>query len=73
LYVPRPIAFRRDRAEQTGSFLAAEMLALSKQNWNATQFDGGWPITVRAARQVGAILRHIPVGALVRPQYSYYI
>ena len=28
-------------------------------NWNNTQFDGYWPITVRAAREVGNILKYL--------------
>jgi len=39
-YIPRPFAFRCDQAEQTPKFLAREILALSKMNWNDTQFDG---------------------------------
>ncbi|RKH42426.1 hypothetical protein D7X12_15660 [Corallococcus sicarius] len=29
-------------------------------NWNNTQFDGGEPITVRAARSVGDIMKNLP-------------
>lgn len=41
---------------------AAEILALTKMNCNNTQFDGGEPITIRAARHVADILRHVPAG-----------
>lgn len=53
LYVPRTVEFRQEDTEQTSLFLAQEILALSKQNWNNTQFDGGWPITIRAGARGG--------------------
>lgn len=60
MYVPRPLEMTVAKAESTKHMLATEMLALSKLNWNNTQFDGGEPITVRAARQVGDILKCVP-------------
>ena len=57
MYVPRPLEMTVATSESTKHMLATEMLALSKLNWNNTQFDGGEPITVRAARQVGDILK----------------
>ena len=41
LYVPKPLGFRCDRVAETPAFLAKEILALTKMNWNNTQFDGG--------------------------------
>jgi len=51
-YVPRPLLFRCDDTVSAPAELAREILALSKMNWNATEFDGGSPITVEAARSV---------------------
>jgi hypothetical protein len=73
LYVPRPLRLRYEQVEQTPSFLARETLALSKMNWNSTQFDNRDPITIRAARQVGAILKHVPEGGILRARYAYYM
>jgi hypothetical protein len=42
-------------------------------NWNNTQFDGFDPITLRAARQVGKILKYIPIGDKMQPRYSFYL
>lgn len=60
LYVPRPLEFQLWEGDSTPRGIAAEMLSLSKLNWNNTQFDGGEPITVRAARRVGDILKCLP-------------
>jgi hypothetical protein len=73
MYVPRPFEFSVTRTETTVEQLAREMLSLSKLNWNNTQFDGGEPITVRAARRVGDILKCIPEGGAVQPSFRFYM
>lgn len=74
LYVPRPIEFELAHTDATVTEFAKELLALSKLNWNNTQFDGGEPITVRAARRVGDILKCIPTdGGLVQPSFRFYM
>lgn len=73
LYIPRPLAFRCEYTEQTSKFLAREILALTKMNWNNTQFDGGEPITIRAARQVGDILKYVPSEGEVASTYRFYM
>jgi hypothetical protein len=73
MYIPRPLELRIHHADSSPRALAAEVLALSKMNWNNTQFDGGEPVTTRVARQVGNILRHVPEGAKIQARYSYYM
>ncbi len=73
MYVPRPLELSIARAESTALQLATEMLALSKLNWNNTQFDGGEPITVRAARRVGDILKCVPEGGQVQPGFRFFM
>jgi hypothetical protein len=73
LYVPRPLGFRCDHTGATLTFLAQEILALTKMNWNNTQFDGGQPITLRAARQVGSILKCLGPNDPYEPYYRFYM
>ena len=73
LYVPRPLGFRCDRVSETSPFLAQEILALTKMNWNNTQFDGGQPITIRCARQVGQILKYFGPDDHYEPYYRFYM
>ncbi len=73
MYVPHPIMFHCDETEQTPRFLAEEILGLTKMNWNNTQFDGAEPITLKAARQVGHILRYVDESQWVEPRYSFYM
>ncbi len=73
MYVPRTILFQCERTEETPKFLANEILALTKMNWNNTQFDGGQPITLRASRQVSDILRYIQENEAVASYYRFYM
>lgn len=73
MYIPRPRLFRCDATEQTPRFLAQEILGLTKMNWNNTQFDGADPITIRASRQVSAILKYIEKDGYVAPFYRFYM
>jgi len=73
MYVPRPLEMRVHYAESSIRTLAAEILALTKMNWNNTQFDGGEPVTTRVARQVGDILRHTSDGDQIQARYSFYM
>ena len=72
-YIPRPITFKCDQVEQTPTFLAREILALSKMNWNDTQFDGGSPITIAAARKVSGILKYVGHDDSLAHRYSHYM
>jgi hypothetical protein len=72
MYIPRPLGFLCEEITQTPKFLAQEILALTKMNWNATQFDQDEPITVKAARRVGDILKYLNQGE-EQSRYSYYM
>lgn len=73
MYIPSPILMETASVEQTPSFLAAEVLALTKMNWNNTQFDGALPITLRAAKQVSKILKYVGDNEAIEPRYSFYM
>lgn len=76
LYVPNPLMLHCQRRDRTDwDTLLRETLALTKMNWNNTQFDGGVPITMRAARQVGEILRYFPDNCDIEPdpRYRFYM
>ena len=71
-YIPRALEFVREDGETSASELARELVGLSKLNFNNTQFDTGDPITVRAARRVGDILKHVPSGKKVTSRFRYF-
>jgi len=49
------------------------MLSLTKMNWNQTQFDGGVPITLVAARKVGDVLKYLGPDDVVADRYAHYM
>ena len=73
MYVPRPLLLRTAFREQSPEQLSAEIIALTKLNWNSSQIDGSLPITIRAARRVGDILKYVPEHEIPRAHYSYYM
>jgi hypothetical protein len=73
MYVPQPLLIRCDSIDQTPKFIAREMLALTKMNWNQTQFDGGIPITLVAARKVGEVLKYLGPDDPVADRYAHYM
>jgi len=73
MYVPQALACDFKHTERSAAVLATEILALTKMNWNNTQFDGAYPICIRAAKQVGKILRYIDTDREVEQRYSYYM
>jgi len=72
MYVPRAMEFTRDDGETAPIELAKELLDLSKLNFNNTQFDSGDPITIRAARRVGDILKHVAPDRPVQSRFRYF-
>ncbi len=73
MYVPHPLLIRCDAIEETPKTIAREILALSKMNWNQTQFDGALPITMLGARKVGEVLKYIEPEGDVAERYAHYM
>jgi len=71
--VPKPILLRPHTCDTPIAELGSEILALTKMNWNSTQFDQALPIPIRAARQVGRVLKYVSYGQAERSDYRYYI
>jgi len=46
MYIPQPLDLRIVRSEESPVFLAREILGLTKMNWNNTQLDGKYPVTL---------------------------
>jgi hypothetical protein len=73
LRVPRPLLLvPHENCDTAIAKLAEEVLALTKVNWNTTQFDLKLPAPITAAREVGRILKHIEFGTPVSPDFRKY-
>lgn len=73
MYIPQPLELRVVRSEQSPAFLAREILGLTKMNWNNTQLDGKYPITLSCARKVGEIMKYLEENDRPQIRYGYYM
>jgi argonaute-like protein implicated in RNA metabolism and viral defense len=73
LYVPQPLEIRLVESDESASVICAEILSLTKMNWNNTQFDGRQPITIACARRVGEIMKYLGENDKPQISYSYYM
>lgn len=72
MYIPRPLGLFMQDVSATPLEIAEEILALTKMNWNNTQFDRREPITLRAAHTVSNVLRYLDEDKYVEPSYRLY-
>lgn len=70
--VPRPLLLRPHTCDSPIGEIGAEILALTKMNWNTTQFDQALPIPIQAARKVGRVLKYVSTGQIEQSDYRYY-
>jgi hypothetical protein len=70
-YPPLTLKMDCKYAQRSVRDLARECLELTKMNWNNTRFDGQLPITLRAARQVGKILKYLDGEDTTKVSQSY--
>jgi hypothetical protein len=73
MYVPQPLLLRPAGGGTDLQAAGADVMALSKMNWNNAQLDERDPLTLRTAHRVGAILRHVPPDAQIATRYAYYM
>ena len=73
MYVPQPIELRIVRSEESPNFIAKEVLGLTKMNWNNTQFDGKYPVTLGCSRKVGQIMKYLTDTDTPQIRYGYYM
>ncbi|MFH5884016.1 hypothetical protein ACG2F4_06865 [Halalkalibaculum sp. DA3122] len=72
-YVPEPWELVQHIGESAPRDIFRDVLSLTKMNVNNCEFTDGVPITLSFAHKVGEILKHIPEGESVQPEYKYYI
>lgn len=70
---PNPLLVRPYLLDSALPAIGQEILGLTKMNWNTTQFDQSLPIPIRAARQVGQVLKHVSDAEVTRSDYRFYI
>jgi len=71
--VPRPLEILEHHGSASMTQIAAEILALTKLDWNTTMFAGKEPITTAFAEDVGRILAELPHNVEPRKTYRFYM
>jgi len=71
--VPRPLEIVEHHGSASLTQVAAEILALTKMDWNSSTFSGKEPITTAFSEDVGHILAELPAGAIPRTTYRFYM
>lgn len=73
MYDPRPLLLCPHKtSDSTVAQIAAEVLSMTKINWNSTQMNQKLPIPIRAARKVGEVLKYVTEGK-VSSDYTRYM
>lgn len=72
-YIPNPLQIRLFRHDESPNIICEEILALTKMNWNNTQFDRRSPITIECSRKVGEILKYLDEDESPQLKYSFYM
>lgn len=72
-YIPSPIEVRLAEYDESPNVICDEILSLTKMNWNNTQFDRRYPITIECARNVGEILKYLEESDTMQLKYSFYM
>lgn len=72
-YIPRPLEIRLFAYDESPDIICDEILALTKMNWNNTQFDRKMPITLECSQNVGNILKYLSADDSMQLKYSSYM
>nr|WP_288812830.1 hypothetical protein [uncultured Sphingobacterium sp.] len=73
MYIPSPLEIRIIDAVSSSKTVCKEILGLTKMNWNNTQFDNKYPITIGCARRVGEIMKYLGENDVPKESYAFYM
>lgn len=71
-HIPAPLRLKTD-GEVDIYRAAANVLGLTRMNWNTAQNTNSQPVTLRFARQVGGIMAEVGEEEEPRPSYRFYM
>jgi hypothetical protein len=72
-YIPNPVEVRLYSHDESPELICEEILTLTKMNWNNTQFDRKYPITIECSQKVGEILKYLNTDQVPQIKYSFYM
>ena len=72
-HVPTPVQITDHIGDTSARALLAEVLLMTKMNWNSARFAEKLPVTLRFASEVGTILRDLPEDYTPEARYAFYM
>lgn len=71
--IPRPLEITQHYGDSSPDELAREVLALTRLNWNTTDYCIFSPVTLEFSDRVGEILGRVPEGSPIKEMYYHYM
>jgi hypothetical protein len=71
--VPWPLDIIEHFGDSPATAVLAEILALSKMDWNSAEFSIASPITLLFLERVGEVMASLPEDASLRHEYTFSI
>jgi hypothetical protein len=72
-HVPTPVQITGHVGDSSAKAFLAEVLLMTKMNWNSVRFAEKLPVIVRFANEVGTILRDLPDDYAREVRYAFYM
>lgn len=73
MYIPAPLLITIEKSSSSRKTICREILGLTKMNWNNSQIDGKYPITIGCSRKVGEIMKYLDDNDKPKTKYAYYM
>ena len=71
--IPRPLEITEYYGDTSLDEIGQEILALTRLNWNTTDYCIYWPVTLEFSNRVGEILGKVPAGEPISENYYKYM
>jgi len=72
-HVPIPLEILEHHGDSPAEKVLAEILALSKMNWNSAEYGLAQPITLLFSKRVGDVMATLPEDSIPRHEYLFYM
>jgi len=72
-HIPVPLEILEHHGDSPQEMVLAEILSLSKMNWNSAEFGLAKPITLLFSKRVGEVMAALPKDVAPEHEYRYYM
>ena len=71
--IPNPLEVVEHHGDSSAEKVCAEILALTKLNWNTCAFASADPVTIAFSKQVATIIKELPDDIQPLTKYRFYM